>query len=378
MGSRAPRRRVGRSVFRDRESGAWEVEVGTGTKRQTLRCGEGAEGERRARAIAEAVAVPGARELRGVPFAPTAREWMRANRLALSWSYETTARAIVERHLVPFFGDRDLRDVRRADAAAFAEWMLERKLSLSSIQNALSLARRIVNACIEEERLERNPFASPGRLLRGIRRRVAPEVERVPTFRRDELAALLEAARQPDRAWLFPLIVFLVSTGARRGEAIALRWRDVDFERGVVAIRRSLVHRREGVPKSGRGREIPLDAASPLLREVLAELARRRAPDPDAPVFLSPRGCRLDERNVAHAWHELRDAAGVRRLRMHDLRHTFASQAIEAGVSIPRVSAWLGHAQVETTLRVYTHCVPPEREPSGFLALGTRQGGTSA
>jgi integrase len=304
-----------------------------------------------------------------LPFAATAQEWLRANRLTLSHSYEQTARAIVERHLVPFFGDRDLRALRRSDAAAFAEWMLERELSLSSIQNALSLARRIANACIEEERLERNPFASPGRLLRGLRRRLSPEVERVQAFRLDELEALLAEARRPLFAWLYPLLLFLISTGARRGEAIALRWEDVDLARGVVAIRRSCVRGREGLPKSGREREIPLGAASPRLRELLVEIARERAPNPAARVFLSPSGLELQERNLARSWYRLRRAAGVRPLRLHDLRHTFASRAIEAGVSIPRVSAWLGHAQIETTLRVYTHCVQPEREPGGFLPL---------
>jgi len=304
-----------------------------------------------------------------LPFAATVRDHLAKCRLELSPTYEETARASIERHLVPYFGDRDLRDLRRADAHGFAEWMLGRGLSVSSIRNALSLARRAANVCIEEERLERNPFANPGRLLRGLQRRTSSELGRVGSFTRAELAALLEAAAAPRCRWFRPLLVFLAMTGARRGEAIALRWGDVDLVRGVVTIRRSRVHGRESLPKSGRARTIPLGAASPILRDELAALALGRVPAADELVFLSPQGFALEERNVARAWYALRAAAGVRPLRMHDLRHTFASLAIEAGVSIPRVSAWLGHAQIQTTLAIYAHVVPPEREPTGFLAL---------
>jgi integrase len=236
--------------------------------------------------------------------------------------------------------------------------------------------RRVFNVCIEEQRLDgANPFARPGRVIGGIRRRQSSEVARVRTFTAAELAALLETARLPRFAWLYPILVFLVSTGARRGEALGLRWADVDLVRGVVAIRRARVRGRYVVPKSGREREIPLDAASPLLREVLLEaIVRGESPAPDALVFTSPRGCILQERNVHRGWYRLRRAAGVSPLRMHDLRHTFASRAIGAGVSIPRVSAWLGHAQIATTLAVYTHVLPPNREPSGFLALATTKG----
>ncbi len=306
-----------------------------------------------------------------LPVDATLREWLRVHRVELSWSYEQTARGLVEHHLVPFLGARDWRTLCRSDASAFAEWMLGRGLSASTIQNALSVLRRVANVLIEGERLESNCFANPGRLLRGIRRRSEREVDRADAFTLVELTALIDAARLPRFAWFSPLLVFLVSTGARRGEAIALRWGDVDFERGVVAIRRSRVRGREGLTKSGRSREVPLAAASPVLRHMLEEIIRERRPNSVDPIFLSPKGRPLDERNISRCWYLLRRRAGVRPLRLHDLRHTFASHAIDRGISIPRVSAWLGHAQIETTLRVYTHCIPLEREPLGFLSIGS-------
>ncbi len=130
------------------------------------------------------------------------------------------------------------------------------------------------------------------------------------------------------------------------------------------------------MPKSGKAREVPMGAAGPELRAELEQMARTRPAreglhtDPEL-VSRSPTGLPIEERNLAGAWESLRRLAaryGVRPLRLHDARHTFASHAIESGVSPSRVASWLGHASAETTHRIYVHIVPPEREISGFLS----------
>ena len=87
-------------------------------------------------------------------------------------------------------------------------------------------------------------------------------------------------------------------------------------------------------------------------------------------VFVTTRGLPLDEGNVGRAWRRLLRVAttrGVRRLRLHDLRHSFASHALEAGKSIRWVSEVLGHANPELTLRVYAHVLRDEEEDLSFL-----------
>jgi integrase len=97
----------------------------------------------------------------------------------------------------------------------------------------------------------------------------------VDSWTREEVKTLLEVVREEEPAF-HPLIAFLLSTGCRKGEALGLKWTDVDFDRGCVRIRRALVRGRLGVPKTGKARNVVL---SPDLAETLCQLRteRRRA-----------------------------------------------------------------------------------------------------
>jgi integrase len=171
-----------------------------------------------------------------------------------------------------------------------------------------------------------------------------------------------------------PLLRFLLSTGARRGEALGLRWENVDFERRRITIRRALTKGIAVTPKSGRARNL---AMPPSLAESLFDLlaSRRRecisrgwAEVPES-VFCSKTGTPLDERNVTRSWDRLRRRAqkhAVRPLRLHDARHTFASLALAAGRSIRWVAEQLGHCNPELTLRVYAHAMPVEEHDLAF------------
>ncbi len=194
-------------------------------------------------------------------------------------------------------------------------------------------------------------------------------------------ATLLDVARaeEPD---FYPLISFLLSTGCRKGEALGLRWEDVNFSAGRVLIRRALVRGRLGTPKSGRGRSVVLSPSlAATLRDLLLE--RRRAclhrgwVDVPAFVFCSATGGLLDERNVNRTWDRLRrkmQPRGVRPLRLHDARHTFASLALASGKSVRWVASQLGHTSPELTLRVYAHALREEEQDLSFLDFsGTRR-----
>jgi integrase len=179
--------------------------------------------------------------------------------------------------------------------------------------------------------------------------------------------------------------MFLLSTGCRRGEALTLKWGDVDFAGNRIWIRRSLVRGRLGTPKDGKARAVVL---SPALADTLRRLrsqtlknAAERAiesdgdSEPQVPefIFVSRTGGFLDERNVTRSWHRVRREAerhGVRPLRLHDARHTFASLALAAGKSVRWVASQLGHANPELTLRVYAHALREEETDLGFLDFG--------
>lgn len=145
----------------------------------------------------------------------------------------------------------------------------------------------------------------------------------------------------------------LCFTGMRAGEVTALRVRDVDTNRGIIHVARSLSPGRNGElveqsPKSHKEREVPL---TELLRPHLDEALRGKGPD-DL-VFDGPDGGRLTNHNFTRAvrWQKLRVALGRPDLRVHDLRHTFATILFDAGASAPDVQATPGHSSLQVTER---------------------------
>jgi integrase len=362
------------------ERRTWEVRCWHGGRRTRRSFGDGGEGQRCAQEFAAAVEEESRHSERWliadggpIPTEAALRGWLSTYRPTLSRSFEGTASGLIENHLVPFFGARNLRHLGEADSLAFADWMSSRNKGHAVVRNALGIMRLVASLLVEKGLLKRNPFANVGRIAAKIKRRNATEVRTVDSWTREEVSTLLRLARG---RWIYRPLLMLLYTGARRGEMIGLRWEDVDFSRGVVRIRRARVRGEEVVPKSGRAREVPLDVAGPELRAEFEQMAKTRPAreglhtDPGL-VFRSPMGRPIQERNLSRAWESLRRLAakhGVRPLRLHDARHTFASHAIENGVSPSRVAAWLGHASAETTHRIYSHVVPPEREIKGFLS----------
>ena len=157
--------------------------------------------------------------------------------------------------------------------------------------------------------------------------------------------------------------------GLRRGELVALRWRDVDFLGRKLIVRRSLsAHTELRLTKSHRARQVPLpdQAAAALDR-----LSRREEyTGPDDYVFANRLGRRLDPSALRRRFERARDAAGLERLRFHDLRHTYGSLLMAGGVDLASVKAAMGHSRITTTER-YLHARPAAELADRFTrALG--------
>ncbi len=144
---------------------------------------------------------------------------------------------------------------------------------------------------------------------------------------------------------LTPLVVLALHTGLRRGELFGLRWRDVDLQRSMLTVR--------GVgAKSGRTRHVPLNETA---SKVLSSWRGALPPDQAARLFPGVEGEALDD--VKTAWASLMKGAELREFRFHDLRHTFASKLVMAGVDLNTVRELLGHGDIKMTLR-YAHLAP--------------------
>ena len=178
-----------------------------------------------------------------------------------------------------------------------------------------------------------------------------------------EVASLLASVRETDP--VFSLYLTLAATtGARRGQLLALRWSDVDLDQGALSIQRALIEGPHGpvlVPtKTRRSYRVALDTAT---RELL-RAHHFRMPDEakglDRFVFSSD----LDGTKpllpnfVTKRFIDERRRAGLPHFRLHDLRHFMATEMLDAGVPVPIVAARLAHARASTTLNVYAHAVP--------------------
>ena len=178
--------------------------------------------------------------------------------------------------------------------------------------------------------------------------------------------------------YLFPIWYLLASAPLRRGEVAGLRWSDVDLVEGLAHVRTTRVEVQGEVfdetPKSARSRRtVPLDSEAVValahLRNVQEEAARALKCAPFEFVLTDLDGAPIGPESLSRKFVAATHRAKVKPIRLHSLRHTYASRALHAGVSVHVVSAMLGHADAGFTLRIYSPFMPHQgREAVEMLA----------
>jgi len=257
-------------------------------------------------------------------------------------------RSTINAHLLPPFGDLRLEDITtdviehwRRDVPARKP---DRTLSNRTKNKLLVVLHGIFERARKVYGLPGNPVADVER----YRQRSSGDIE---VFSVEEVHALVRAADSEQDAAIFLTAAF---TGLRRGELIALRWRDVDFAGSLVRVRASYAGERLTTPKSGKVRSVPL---APEVARALAALGQRGSyTSDDDLVFVGEHGTYLDGSALRRRYERALGRAQLRHLRFHDLRHTFGTRMISEA-DIRRVQEWMGHADVQTTMK-YLHYAP--------------------
>jgi integrase len=298
-------------------------------------------------------------------FAEAAEEWLRyvEHDRDVKPTTLTDYRSTVSR-LLPFYGEMRLIDIT---PRAIEEWRAElgtdREKPLTNRTRNKSLT--ILGGILERARKVYDLPSNPVRDVEKLRERY--DATRFEFYAPEEVWALARAAASAQDGALFLTAAF---TGLRRGELIALRWRDVDFERSSIRVSGSYANGKLTTPKSGKGRVVPM---VPEVAEVLAKLSQRdHSTGDDELVFRGDYGLYQDGSALRRRYVAAQERAGLRPIRFHDLRHTFGTLAIRGAESIVELQTWLGHAEVRTTMR-YTH-YREQQDAAQRLAAAFRQG----
>jgi integrase len=291
-------------------------------------------------------------------------------------------------HVVPYIGAVPLASLTAARISAMyrelersgrADLKEPRGLSPRTVRYCHTILSAALSAAVKERRLARNPAADAKPPT--AREAKAPEMQCWTT---GQLAAFLRWSAE--RSEHHPLWAVLAATGMRRGEALALRWRDIGLDAATVSVRRSagVVRNRgeapaivEGDTKSGRPRVIDLDAATVAVLRAYCKargaMALQLARD-DALVFGDIEGRPRYPEGVSRRFGT--DIARCRKagadlpvIRLHDLRHTHATILLSAREPVHVVSQRLGHASSVVTMTVYAHVLPgSQREAANLFA----------
>jgi integrase len=272
----------------------------------------------------------------------------------------TSYKSMIRMHLVPYIGKRRIDQLLPEHIEQVYTKLLDKGLSPATVLRVHRLLHRALKVAMQRDRVSRNvaSLVEPPRQVRPN----TPEPLNVEECRKVLAAA---QGRRNEARWTVALAL-----GLRQSEALALQWRDIDFVLGTLSVRRGL-HRVPGEglvftePKNERSRR-RIALPKPLLEQLrkhreTQDLERLVAGSEWADwelVFAQPNGRPLDKHSDYEAWTQLLDDAGVRRIRLHDGRHTAATLLLAAGVHPRVVMELLGHSQMRTTMDIYSHVMP--------------------
>jgi integrase len=272
-----------------------------------------------------------------------------------------------ELHILPELGKIPLSDLERKRVKKFVGSLISKGLAKASIRIVLSELCAMLNHALEDELIVRNPAIKLHRLYREVRGKADEDentsrgVHEVQIYNRQEVELFLKTVWENSPNY-YALFLCALHTGMRSAEIAGLQWGDLDWNQRLIIVRR-IVNKRGKVTATKTNRIRTIDMSSSLfneLQEYLEKLKRKWGEDRIPKwVFANQDGNPVDMKNVYHR-HYLKniERAGLRRIRFHDLRHTFASMLIQQGESLAYVKDQLGHSSITLTVNTYTHLIP--------------------
>lgn len=245
------------------------------------------------------------------------------------------------------FGNVRLCDITRYQVQRFQTDLASMGIAPATQDHDIKLLRRALNLAVEWEFLERN-------VLKGVKLlNVDNQLHDVAD--QEQLARLVDILRTDSNRPVCNIIMFLLSTGARKMEVLTATWGQIDMDRGLWTIPAATA-------KSKKSRTVPLNDSAMW---VLGEMAKSKSSDA---IFANPAtGKPFTE--ITRVWYRLRKAAGIQQMRLHACRHQFAEMVVSSGRSLYDVQVLLGHSDPRVSQRYAKLSMSTLREAAGTASL---------
>jgi integrase len=287
---------------------------------------------------------------------------------------------LLRKHVFPVLGARTLNEVRPQDVDRLLKQM-RREYSASTVNNVRGALSKVFSIAKRHDLVRSNPISGTEK----ARRREFERTQVCPPWTKEELGAALAAAKGSQ---FEAFIVLACATGMRRGELLGLKWSDIDFENQMVAITRT-VHREsiiqmdgsicgrivDAPPKTANSRRVN-QLSFPILdvlmrHQAMQDIEKSASGDNwqgTGYVFTNSCGGALDESRFYKRYVKFLEDNAIRRIRIHDIRHTFATILIEEDASqLASVSKALGHSSIAITLDTYARTARVETKATSRM-----------
>jgi len=360
--------------IRQRTKGSWEIciDIGknpaTGKRLRHFESIKGRKADAQKRLAELLVSVEQGAYVKPTRFtvAQFLEEWLQSH-VALNCSPRTRVsyEMIIRRHIVPELGNIPLNQLEPRHLQTF----YSRKKADARVNGKGPLSARTVRYCHSLLREALGHAVKMGSLGRNVAQAIeAPRLDHkvMSTLAAEDVPVFLGVAKGTPYYVLFYTLLY---TGMRRGEALALKWRNVDLDLAQIYIvetayklRGAYIVKEPKTQQSRRLIDIPPSLALALRQHRIEQEKQQvllgRILTGDDFVFARPDGTPLDPATVSHAFRKIICKAGLPHVRLHDLRHTFATIMLQSGVHPRVVQGMLGHSSIRVTLDTYSHVVP--------------------
>jgi integrase len=269
--------------------------------------------------------------------------------------------SILKNHVLPVFGNIPVTEITRGAIKDFIRRKINEGKATSTVKHFRSVISGVLDNALDDEVINFNPALG----LKNIFPK--KEKSKINPLTAEELQILLDAVigYYPDH---YPLFLLLARTGVRINEALAIKWDDIDFAGRFIEIRRSISRAKMSTTKTHEIRKVDISQqlADTLKQYRLASKKKGLQMGQGGLseyLFTNNNDGLLDCNNWRRRiFKKALEKAGLRAIRIHDLRHTYATLRINAGHNINDVSGQLGHKSLTMTLDTYTHWLPGKQK----------------